>query len=135
MNRFNPLYVGILLLLLLAFFVMQLAEAKKELHEEKKLYEKSLKLALETSALKKAFANKTKEKREIFRILSSSVLKNVDVTKKVTNSGIYISAKNMDRNALNYFMGKILNATFVITKLQIQKTSENKATLEVKIKW
>ena len=135
MNRFNPLYVGILLLLLLAFFVMQLAEAKKELHEEKKLYEKSLKLALETSALKKAFADKTKEKREILRILTSSVLKNADVKKKLTNSGIYISAKNMDRNALNYFMGKILNATFVITKLQIKKTSENKATLEVKIKW
>ena len=135
MNRFNPLYVGILLLLLLAFFVMQLAEAKKELHEEKKLYEKSLQLALETSALKKAFADKTKEKREILRILTSSVLKNADVKKKLTNSGIYISAKNMDRNALNYFMGKILNATFVITKLQIKKTSENKATLEVKIKW
>ena len=135
MNRLNPLYVGILLLLLLAFFVMQLAEAKKELHEEKKLYEKSLKLALETSALKKAFADKTKEKREILHILTSSVLKNADVKKKLTNSGIYISAKNMDRNALNYFMGKILNATFVITKLQIQKTSENKATLEVKIKW
>jgi len=135
MNRFNPLYVGILLLLLLAFFVMKLTEVQKELHEEKKLYEKTLKIALETSALKKAFADKTKEKREILRILSSPVLKNVDITKKLTNSGIHISAKNMDRKALSYFMGKILNATFVITLLQIKKVSENKVTLEVKIKW
>lgn len=135
MNRFNPLYVGVFLVLLLVFSVMKLVDAKKELHEEKNLYEKTLKIAIETNALKKAFANKKKEKREILHILSYPVLKNVDITKEVTNSGIHIRAKNMDIKALNFLMGKILNATFNITMLQIKKINENKAMLEVRIKW
>jgi len=135
MNRLNPLYIGLFLLLLLVFSIMQLIDVKKELHKEKNLYEKTLKISLDTSALKKAFANKTKEKKEILRILSHPILKSANITKEVTSSDIHISAKNMDINALNFFMGKILNATFNITMLQIKKINENKATLEVKIKW
>jgi len=135
MNRLNPLYVGLFLLLLLVFFIMKLIDAKEELHEEKNLYEKTLQTALDTSALKKAFANKTKEKKEILRILSHPVLKSANIKKEITSTNIHISVKNMDIKALNYFMGKLLNATFNITMLQIKKTDENKATLEVKIKW
>ena len=135
MNRLNPLYVGLFLLLLLVFFIMKLIDAKEELYEEKNLYEKTLQTALDTSALKKAFANKTKEKKEILRILSHPVLKSANIKKEITSTNIHISVKNMDIKALNYFMGKLLNATFNITMLQIKKTDENKATLEVKIKW
>jgi len=135
MNRLNPLYIGIFLLLLLVFSIIKLIDAKKELHEEKNLYEKTLKISLDTSALKKAFANKEREKREILRILSHSILRDADIKKEVTGSGMHISAKNMDIKALNYLMGKILNATFNITMLKIKKINENKSTLEVKIKW
>jgi len=135
MNRLNPLYIGIFLLLLLVFSIIKLIDVKKELHEEKNLYEKTLKISLDTSALKKAFANKEREKREILHILSHPILKDANIKKEVTSSGIHISANNMDIKALNYFMGKILNATFNITMLKIRKINENKSTLEVKIKW
>ncbi|WP_434636251.1 hypothetical protein MLC35_06515 [Sulfurimonas sp. NW7] len=135
MNRLNPLYVGIFLLLLLLFFVLKLIDAKKELHQEKILYEKTLKVSLDTSALKKAFANKEKEKKEILHILSNPVLKSSKIKKEITNSGIYISSQNMDIKALNFLMGKILNTTFNITMLKIKRISESKSTLEVKIKW
>ncbi|QOP43685.1 hypothetical protein FJR45_06855 [Sulfurimonas sediminis] len=135
MNRLNPLYVGIFLLLLLLFFALKLIDAKKELQQEKILYEKTLKVALDTSALKKAFANKEKEKKEILHILSNPVLKSSNIKKEITNSGIHISSQNMDIKALNFLMGKILNTTFNITMLKIKRISENKSTLEVKIKW
>ena len=135
MNRLNPLYLGIFLLLLLLFFAIKLIDAKKELHQEKILYEKTLKIALDTSALKKAFADKEREKKEVLHILSNPVLKSAGIQKEMTNSGIRISSKNMDIKALNFLMGKILNTTLNITMLKIKRINENKSTLEVKIKW
>jgi hypothetical protein len=41
----------------------------------------------------------------------------------------------MDKNTLNLLMGKILNASFNITSMQIKKLSDDKVSLDMEIKW
>lgn len=135
MNQINPLHIGALLVVVIAFLFFTLSGMKTEMIEESELYEKSEKLAVELSSLKAVYANKKKTKRAIDRILSQSSLKSASLEVKHEKSSVRISSKGMDTKALNSLMGKVLNGSYNITELKIKKLSETKASLRMEIKW
>lgn len=135
MNQINPLHIGALLVVVIAFLFFTLSGMKTEMVEESELYEKSEKLAVELSSLKAVYANKKKTKRAIDRILSQSSLKSASLEVKHEKSSVRISSKGMDTKALNSLMGKVLNGSYNITELKIKKLSETKASLRMEIKW
>jgi len=57
MNRINPLYILILLVMLLVFFSIKLMHAKDELSSAQKNYEKTLALVSELTSLKNIYEN------------------------------------------------------------------------------
>lgn len=135
MNQINPLHIGALLVVLLAFLLFTLSGIKSELVEEKNLYLESEKLAVELSSLKDVYADKKGIEKSIERLLAQSSLKSADLKLKKNKKSMKISSKSMDEKALNSLMGKILNGSYNITELKIKKLSETKVSLEMEIKW
>lgn len=135
MNQVNPLHIGVLLVVIIAFLLFTLKGVKAELLEEKALYQESEKLAVELSSLKSVYANKKKTKKAIDRVLAQSSLRSAGLDVKREKSSIRISSKSVDTEVLNSLMGKILNGSYNITELKIKKLSETKASLRMEIKW
>jgi len=135
MNQVNPLHIGALLVALLAFLLFTLKGVNTELAEEKALYLESEKLAVELSALKDVYAQKKHTQKAIERLLSQSSLKSTNLVVKKDKKFIKISSKSMDAQALNSLMGKILNGSYNIKALQINRLSETKASLDMEIQW
>jgi hypothetical protein len=135
MNQVNPLHVGALLVVLLAYLFFTLGEIKSEFEDEKALYLESEKLAVELSALKDVYADKKKTQRSIERLLAQSSLQSADLAVKKDKKSIKISSKSIDAKVLNSLMGKVLNGSYNVSQLQIKRLSETRASLEMEIKW
>ena len=135
MNQLNPLHIGALLLVVLLFSFFKLSEVKKELHSAQEQYAQTQKVALELSALKNAYANATKTRKAINRIVSQRVLRSAHLEIKRSKKMIKIGAKSIDLQALNSLMGKILNANFNIKQLEIQRIDDLHARLKLEIQW
>ena len=135
MKRINPLHVGILLIVLLAFFTLKLSTLKKELKVQKKAYEEILQVSKELQGLKTVYADKVKVKKSLNRLLHQQVLKSANIEKKLNAKGVVLSAQSMTLRELNFFMGKILNGSYRIKELKIKRISKDKASLKLEIRW
>jgi len=135
MNQLNPLHIGILLLSIVAFAIFKLSSIKTELVEEDIAFKNSEKLAVKLSGLKSVYADKKKIKKSLNRILHSATLSHANLNIKESKKSIKIVSKSIDALALNYLMGKILNSAYRISDIKIKKLSEEKASLNLEIKW
>lgn len=135
MNRINPIHVGILLVVILAFLAMKLASVKSELIDAKSEYKKTEHIASKLSGLKKAYGEKTEVIKSIKKVLLLAQLKSANIEQKMKKSSMLISSTSMEKNALNTLMGKILNGAYNISSLKIKKLSENSVSFEMEIKW
>ncbi len=135
MNRINPLYLALLLVVVLLMVMFKLSGAKSELLQAKEEYKDTATLVKELSTLKAVYTDKSKISRDMKRLLGNTVLKNAQIQEHTTKSGISISSQSIDAKALNYLMGKILNSSYNITSLSIKKLSDEKASVQMEIKW
>ena len=135
MNRINPLYVALLLIVVLLLSIFKLGSAKAELAVAKESFSETTKLANDLSGLKDVYGNQKKSKSAILKILRNPSLKQAKIIKNVKKSGIVISSKSMDVKALNYLLGKLFNGAYNIVALNVKKLSETKVSLHVEIKW
>jgi len=135
MNRINPLHIGLLLVVFIAFLLFQLNGVKSELKEAKISFDISEKLAVNLSSLKAVYADKKKIKKSLEKILVNRTVKSANLKLKRSKSSMKISSKSINILALNTLMGKVLNGSFNIVSLKIKKLSETKASLEMEIKW
>lgn len=135
MNRVNPLHIIILLIVILAFIIMKLNKAKEEFIDTKSSYNKTVVLADKIKGLKSSYFNKNRVQRGIDQILSSYILKDSNIDKKVTNYSILLTSKNMNKRSLNFLLGKILNGNYIVSELQINRLNNQKASLNLEIKW
>ncbi len=135
MNRINPLYLALLLVVVLLMLVFKVSNAKDELLEVKREYKSTLALVDELTALKKVYTDKNKVQKELKRVLNNSMMKNAQVQQHTTKRAMSLSSKSMDIKALNYLMGKILNSSYNITSLTIKKLSDEKVSLQMEITW
>jgi len=135
MNQINPLQIGALLVVIIAFLFFKLDGVKSELVEATASYKESEKLAVEVSSLKAVYANKKKTKNAINRILAQGSLREASLDVKRNKKSIKISSKSIETKALNSLMGKILNGSYNVTTLKIKRLSETKASLDMEIQW
>lgn len=135
MNQINPIYLGLLLVVFLFLSVFKLNETRLEFYEAKLDYKSTQKLTSKLKDLKNIYSNKNRITKEIKRILNNPVLRASKIVNRFSNSGVKISSKSMDFNALNKLMGKILNASYNITSLKIKKLSDTKVSLDMEIRW
>jgi len=125
MNRINPLYLGLFLIVLLLFVSFKLSSAKSELSDAKEAYKESSKLSNELSSLKKVYSKK----------VNLESLRSASVVQKRTKTGVILSSAVMSSKELNALMSRVLNGAYNITGLKIKKQSATKVSLHLEIKW
>ena len=135
MNRINPLYLAALLLVVLMMSIYLLKDAKNSLLEAKQNFKETQKIANELSGLKKAYTDKKRGEKEIKRILSQPLLTNSQTKADYKKKGVVISSEGIDKRALEFLMGKLFNSSYNIKEIKIKRLSEEKAQLQVEIKW
>lgn len=135
MNQINPLHIGALLLTVLLFMFFKLSSFQKELVEIQAEYKQSNKVATQLSTLDELYANSNKIKSSLERVLRQPSLKSADIKTSITKNSYKISSDSISAVALNSLMGKILNGSYNVTTLSIKRISQEKASLEMEIKW
>ena len=135
MNRLNPLHIIILLIVLLAFVMVKLNTAKEEMADVKSSYKQTTVLADKIKGLKSTYFNKNRVQRAINQILRNYTLKDAKIMKKVSDSSLLLTSKNMKMHSLNFLLGKILNGDYIVSELQIKKINDKTASLRLEIKW
>lgn len=132
MNRLNPLYILLLCVMLALFSAYSASKKEQEFEELQSEYRFKEDLALKLAALKKAYS--PKRKREIERVLHSSVVRKSGIKYENKRDRLHISGKNVDIQAANMLTSKLLNGTYNIKKLSINKAKEG-VDLEMEIVW
>lgn len=135
MNRLNPLYIIALALFVAFFSLVKLQNVKTEIQQTQKSVDEKVKIAKELGSLKKVYSDKTKIKRALEKILRYSTIQKANISKEYRKSGVTLKVESINLVALNALMGKLLNGSFAIEKLNVKRLSDKKATLEVGIKW
>ena len=135
MNRLNPLHIIILLIVLLVFVMLKLNTVKEEMVDAKSSYKQITVLADKIKGLKSTYFNKNRVQRAINQILRNYTLKDAKIMKKVSDSSILLTSKNMKMHSLNFLLGKILNGDYIVSELQIKKIDDKTASLRLEIKW
>lgn len=135
MNRLNPLYIIALALFVAFFSLVKLQNVKTEIQQTQKSVDEKVKIAKELGSLKKVYSDKTKIKHALEKILRYSTIQKANISKEYRKSGVTLKVESINLVALNALMGKLLNGSFAIEKLNVKRLSDKKATLEVGIKW
>ena len=135
MNRINPLHIAGLLIVVLIFFMIKLSSEKDELSHTKELYQETLSLSIHLNGLKEVYSNKSKIQKSLNILLRNRALTSSNIKQNISTSSMVLSSESMDKTALNFLMGKLLNGSYNIYSLKIKRLSEKNASLEVEIKW
>ena len=129
MNKINPLYI-LLLLVLLTFVSFFILDLKKE--ENKKSFE-SLNIFSNTATqyahIKKDWLNKNKIKRDINIILRN--FRSEQLVKVELPASIKIKMETKNEKKLAAFLNKLLNSNFIFIKLEI---TQNLVLAEIRLK-
>jgi hypothetical protein len=135
MHRINPLYIGLILFIIFILSIFKLSSAKDDLNVVKTDYKETQRLVVKLSGLKANYANKQSIKKSLLRILKHSSLRSAKIAKKNKKDSIILSSRSMDKQALNFLMGKLLNGVYQINSFKIKKLSKFKVSFEMEIKW
>jgi len=135
MKRINPLHIGLLLVVILLFLIVQLNSTKSDLQDVSNEYASTKQLVSKLSSLKSIYGDKNKIKKALKKVLDQKSLKSANITEKSTKKGIALSSPSMSKKALDTLMSKILNGSYNVSKLKIKKLSDEKVSLDMEIKW
>jgi hypothetical protein len=131
----NPVYIGALLVMFLVMSLYLLNSSKSALAESKKSFKETQKIANQIKGLKDAYANEVVAKKNLVRLLANNSFKSAGIKAEYKNNGVDISSNNMNKQALDLLMGKVLNSSYDIRALKIKKLSDNIAQVEMEIRW
>ncbi|QOY52842.1 hypothetical protein [Candidatus Sulfurimonas baltica] len=135
MNRINPIYVLILLVMILVLTTFKLNSGKIELKEAQEIYKTTEKIATELGGLKEVYGDKAKVKKSLKSILKQPALKSASISEKFKASSLSISSEAIEINSLNLLMSKLLNGAYDIHSMQIKKLSDDKVSFKMEIRW
>ncbi|MBD3823339.1 MAG: hypothetical protein IE916_02380 [Epsilonproteobacteria bacterium] len=135
MKKINPLYIVALLLITLGFGVFKLSQNKSALQEEQQAYAKTLELATKLKAYKEIYDKQEMAKRSLDGILKQNLLADAKIVRSDKGTQTTLSSDAIELRALDFLTGKLLNATYEIKKLKIERIDETKARFSMEIAW
>ena len=135
MNRINPVYIVVLLTILLLLLVYKLDSLKHELEENKASFRTTQTLAAKLVSLKDVYADSTKIRQSLQRVLNDASIRSAAIETKFKTSALDIDAQGIDLKTLNLLLGKLLNAAYVVESMKIKRISDTKADLQMEIRW
>ena len=135
MKKINPLYIGAFLLFLLVFSIVELLKTKDEIVQAQADFRETKELALSLHGIKKVYDAKQSQQRTLMQLVNYLKSKGADVSQSSEANSMRISAKELDRKLLDHFIGKLLNTSYKIKSLKIERIDDKKAQLDLEIQW
>jgi len=135
MNRINPIYIVISLMIVLVLFIYKLNVSKSELEENKETFKTTQAVAHKLVSLKDVYADNIKIKQSLQRVLNDASLRSAAVETKFKKTSLSINAQGIDLKTLNLLLGKLLNAAYVVESMKVKSVSDTKADLQMEIRW
>lgn len=133
MKRVNPLYVALLLLAALLVTVIRLHQSNARYAQTLQNLQQTELMARKIAALKTGWGDGNDNAAAIERILKASLLRNAGLTYEKLHSVMKISAKEMDRKAMEYLLNKLLNGTYAVKSMSIKRLDGQKASFEAEV--
>lgn len=135
MNRINPIHIVILLTIVLSVVIYQLNLSKSELEENKESFKTTQAVATKLVSLKDVYADQTKIKQSLQRVLNDASIRSAEVDTKFKTTSLSINAHSIDLKTLNLLLSKLLNAAYIIDSMKVKRLSDTKADLQMEIRW
>jgi len=135
LNRLNPLYIVVLLLVALLFLLFELSNIKSELKEQEAAYQVSQTVAKELLGYKKLYGDKNRIERSLKKILAQRSLKSAKLKVTQKRDAMLIVSDAIDLYALNSLLTKIFNGAYPVKALSIEAVDEKSAKLRLEIRW
>ncbi|MCD6259471.1 MAG: hypothetical protein J7J31_07700 [Helicobacteraceae bacterium] len=135
MNKINPLYILGLLVIFFLFSVFQLSKAKEEYKEQANSYQETRELALRLNGIKSVYTQEKVLQSKLDQLIKQLQAKGVELNKVESKKNTVISAMSIDLANLNTLMGKILNGSYEIKEINLQRISDEKARIRLEIQW
>jgi hypothetical protein len=129
----NPLYIALLLIAVFLVVVVKLYQANTAHGEAVVALYETQTMAKRTAALKGTWGESTKNATALKRLLGGSLLRDAGVEMEKRSDRMVISAKSIDRKALEYLMNKLLNGTYRIKNLKVKRLDERQASFYAEV--
>ena len=130
MNRINPLYIILFLLLLLFLLVYKNASIKSKIQNQQKLNSKILSQAKEIDSLKRAFKNRKRDKTTFKSILSHPHIKRFVTQQSITDKKLSAKLDNLNKRAFDALSSKLFNSTLKIDSFSFKRLNEHNISVE-----
>jgi len=135
MSKVNPLYIALLLVIFLGFSLFKLSHAKEELHSAQEEISSVEEMAVKLSALKKTYGDDKRNKQSFSKLVKTLQSKGVKVDLKESRTLSTLSIMEIELKELDFFVNKLLNASYVIKTFKIEKANEKQARMHLEIQW
>jgi len=132
--KINPLYIGLLLIVLLLIVIYELGSAKTQLRENKNTLVKIEAMAEEIDALKRTWDNPKASASSLERLLKAPQLKTANIQQTKKRGLILIKSKKADLKATNYLFAKLFNGAYIIQSFEIERLDDESLSFSVEIK-
>ena len=133
MKQINPLYLILLLTVVLFIVLFKQMDAKKRLHETQNSFQKTKTVLSTIVDLNHSWGNKKRTADTLGIILKSSSLRNAKIVRKDKRGIVELHSASIDSKSASYLINRLLNETFTLKSMKIQRLSSQRASLDVEI--
>ncbi|BCD68954.1 hypothetical protein [Nitratiruptor sp. YY09-18] len=134
MNRVNPSYVLLFLLVIFGIVLLQNFKLKKELLTQSQKIEDMKKIAVKMDALKNYWGDKRKQKSRIVAFLKEPFVAKFlkDSHKSANRYKIFL--ENVDAKSADLIFNKILNEFIKVNSMQIERKNQKSIDIHLEFK-
>lgn len=133
MKQINPLYIILLLVVVLVVVLFKQIHAKSALHETRNNFQQTKKMVNNVVDLRQSWGNKKRIFDTLGLILKSSSLRNAGIVRKDKRGTVKLHSSSIDSKSASYLINRLLNETFTIKSMKIQRLNSQRASIDVEI--
>lgn len=135
MSRVNPLYLIAIVIIFILFTLKSGMDIDAKIRSTTLSYYELKDVAIELSTKQKIYREKKRVMKTLRRIINNSALRESKLIEFKKSDRVILSSKSMSLKGLNVIMKKLLNESYNIDSLKIDKISPRRVAFRVEIKW
>jgi len=135
MNRVNPSYVLLFLLIVFGIVLMQNHKLQKELSMQNQRLEEMKKVAKKMGALKNYWGDKKEQKKRVLAFVKEPFVAKFLKNSQKSTDRYKIFLKNVDAKSADLIFNKILNEFVKVNSVQIRRRDEKSVDIQMEFKF
>jgi hypothetical protein len=135
MNRVNPSYVLLFLLIAFGIVLMQNHKLQKELSMQNQRVEEMKKVAKKMGALKNYWGDKKEQKKRVLAFVKEPFVAKFLKNSQKSADRYKIFLENVDAKSADLIFNKILNEFVKVNSVQIRRRNEKSIDIQMEFKF